>query len=69
MNTFFFFFWSSPNFGPKTGLNLSEEFFFWSLLYSNSPLPPFENPAFASGYTELILSLLNASACVVESVV
>ena len=29
-----FFFWSSPNFGPKTGLNLSEELFFffiWSL--------------------------------------
>ena len=25
---FFFFFWSSPNFGPKTGLNLSEDLFF-----------------------------------------
>ena len=29
-----FFFWLSPNFGPKTGLNLSEDlFFFW---YSKS---------------------------------
>ena len=27
----FFFIWSSPNFGPKTGLNLTEDFFFfWS---------------------------------------
>ena len=23
-------FWLSPNFGPKTGLNLSEDLFFWS---------------------------------------
>ena len=35
METFFLtedlLFWSSPNFGPKTGLNLSEDlFFFWS---------------------------------------
>ena len=25
-----FLFWSSPNFGPKTGMNLSEDLFFWS---------------------------------------
>ena len=24
------FFWPTPNFGPKTGLNLSKDLFFWS---------------------------------------
>ena len=87
------FFWSSPNFGPKPGPNLSEDLFFWSspnvrpknglnfsedlffslhlsfgrkadlvlgwkifilvfiiLKFSEfpAPLPPFENPAYAT---------------------
>ena len=73
------FFWgSSPNFGPKTGLNLSEDLFlfvcyalhltfdrknglivdvkifiqdFLILRFSESPAPPpFQNPAYATGY-------------------
>ena len=27
-----YLFWPSPNFGPKTGLNLSEDLFLWSSL-------------------------------------
>ena len=33
------FFWSSPNFGPKTGQNLSEEFFFVFIILK-FPAPP-----------------------------
>ena len=72
------FLWPSRNFGPKTGLNLSEDLFFglhlilgrktnlvlgrkifiWSSLLSNFlnflALPPFENPAYATGLSSLL---------------
>ena len=45
----FFCFWSSPNFGPNTGLNLSGEFFLLVFIILKFPgPPPFENPAYAS---------------------
>ena len=50
LKTYFFIFylWSSRNFGPKTGLILSEDLFFWSSLFLNFLAPPSENPAYVT---------------------
>ena len=45
----FFFFWSSPNFGPKTGLILRGEILLFFFIIFKFPAPPptlFENPAY-----------------------
>ena len=54
------FFWSSPNFGQKIGLNLSEDLLFFGLhlilgkilpkFSEFSALPPFQNPAYATNW-------------------
>ena len=46
---FFFFFWSSANFGPKTGLILNGEILlFVFITFKFSAPPSFENPAYAT---------------------
>ena len=50
------FFWSSPTFAPKTGLNLSRKTFVLVLssLKFSAP-PPFENLAYATAYSTVLL--------------
>ena len=44
-----FFFWSSPNFGPKNGLILSGEIFLLVFISFKFSSPPFEISAYATG--------------------
>ena len=37
------FFWSSPKFKQKNGINLSEDLFLWSSFFSNFLPPPLSN--------------------------
>ena len=56
-----FFFWSSPDFGPKTGLNLSEECFLLVFIILKFPAPPFENPLCTKGCCVLCVADVESS--------
>ena len=66
-----FFFCSSPNFGQKIGLILSEMMFFPTFVlfkFSEVPAPPFQNPAYATAghvIASLDKTLYNDCLCLV----